>query len=309
MGIFILAQIIALGSIFWLRKTVVKVEVIGPTYRAQESLGLSKLNQSASAAKLPDLKNLPAPQVAGRLQVPHPEGNEDRILQFNDQAREFRRRNDFDLAETALKKALDLDPCYPNTLINFAMLEEARGHDEMALDYWQRVVNLGDQAGAALRLARERASILEDNLQKEKIAREREDLILKASRKLLVDEVISSPAPIGPTPEQLTMDFKIRSLAENLSPGKMRIQIFFYEKLANGDLVPAKIEAKFLNERPTWSHHQMETLRVRYSRSQQQRDGQRDYHGYLIRLIYDGEVQDERSSPVNLLKLFPYQPK
>lgn len=305
-GIFILAQIIALISVFWLRKTVVKLEVVGPEFKAHEDASWTKLSSGREAAKLPPLDNLPAPHVSGRLSVPHPEGNEERILKLNDQAREFRRQGEFTLAEMALKKALDLDPAYPNTLINYAMLEEARGNQSMALDYWQRLISLGEKAGAALRLARERAMILEDNLSREKIARERESMIIQSSRKLLVDKIRFTPSSFGTKPSKLQVEFKIRSLIKNLSPGKMRVQVFFYERLSNGDLIPAKIKAKFLKERPDWQDG-LETLIVRYSRAAQQRSEKRNFYGYLIRIIYDGEVQDERAMPSDLLKIFPYQ--
>lgn len=305
-GLFILAQIIAVISIFWFRQTVVKVDVIGPALKSVEDIKLAQLPLDSSI-KLPELAHLSSPQFSARLTVPHQDSVEERILRLNDQAREFRRQNDFPLAEASLKRAFDLDPNYPNTLINFAMLEEARGDNSKALDYWQQVLGLGDKASATLRLARERASVLEETLRKERLARDREKMILKSSRKVVIDTVTTSPLLIPLKPETLQVDFKIRTNGESISSGKMRIQVFFYEKMANNDLLPAKIDAKFLADRPTWSGGN-ETLRVRYSRATQQRADDTQFYGYLIRVLYDGEIQDEKASPADLLTAFPYQP-
>lgn len=305
-GLFILAQIIAVISIFWFRQTVVKVDVIGPILKFPEDMKLAQLPLDSSI-KLPELAHLSSPQFSARLTVPHQDSLEERILRLNDQAREFRRQNDFVLAEASLKRALDLDPNYPNTLINFAMLEEARGNNAKALDYWQQVLNLDDKASATMRLARDRAFILAEILRKERVARDREKMILKSSRKVFIDSITTSPLLIPLKPETLQVDFKIHSNGDPVNSGKMRIQVFFYEKMPNNDLLPAKIVAKFLSDRPTWPHG-VETLRVRYSRAAQQRSESAQFYGYLIRIIYDNEVQDEKASPADLLTAFPYQP-
>jgi tetratricopeptide (TPR) repeat protein len=305
-GIFIVLQVVFLASVFWFRQTV-RIESQGVAAQVSDP-HVSMLMEAVSAGTdlARDVGNLPPPQIPGRLSLPKEDETEKRVNALNEDARRFRRENNFDLSEAALQKALALRPEHPVTLVNLAMLEEARGENGKALQYWQRVIALGPRADSTIRLARERAVILEERLRQERIARERESLILGVDRSVRIGAVRILPPNPGPRPTEVSWDIEIRALQGGLDPAKLRVQAFVYERPAQGGPVPARAEARFLNAQPSWQVGGVETLRLRYVRTT--RPEERTYYGYLIRLVYDGKVQDERSEPAELLGIFPLAP-
>jgi tetratricopeptide (TPR) repeat protein len=293
-GLFIVLQIIALGSIFWFRQKVVKIETQAPSLHRE-------------LQNKPELANLPTPEATPRLPISEATTKEAQIRELNEKAREYRLQGDYSLARASLQRALDLDPEYPNTLVNLAMLEEAMENPVKALEYWQRVIILGDKASTSINLARERAGLLEERLRREQGTRNQEIAAVSAPKKVLLQQVITMPNPIPDKPNDVQFDFVIQQSNEVIDPSKMRIQVFLYDQLPNLDLMPARIEARFLNPQPRWSPNHAETLRVHYQLSMQDGSQNRKYYGYLFRLIYEDEVQDEKAEPASLLTLFPYQ--
>jgi tetratricopeptide (TPR) repeat protein len=291
-GVFVFIQILALISIFWFRQVAVKIESEGPRLNG-------KVLSESTYAHL-NLTN------SARLSIEPQNTKESQILDLNEKAREMRRQNQIVEAEKLLHQALDLDPKHASTLIQLATLEEYQGSIAKALEYWQRLLDSTTPNDSNYDLAHNRVMILQARLDQERQAHERENLILRPVRKFYIDRIISMPDIIPPRPAEVQFDFLIKTNQENLDSGKMRIQVFFYDKINGNDLIPARIEAHFLDPKPKWQLGIPETLRVKYIGTS---DPTRSYFGYLIRLIYNDEVQDERAEPFELLNLFPYAPK
>ncbi|MDD5260671.1 MAG: hypothetical protein PHD76_02380 [Methylacidiphilales bacterium] len=299
-ALFLLFELVALGLVFWFRQSV-RIETNAP------ELGQSTPTLSLAAPVLESVPNLPKPD-SGRLSVAgRDEKIEREIQRLNDEAQRFRRNGDFALADAALKQAMELDGNHPQTLANFAMLEEARGNSSRALAYWTAIIKLGDSAGKTIQLARERASLIEEKTRLEEEARLREKLVLNLKRMIILDNVKTYPDPLPETPVEIQKDFYLKRSNKTLKvdPGKLKIQLFFYNRVGDNKLVPAKIEARFLSNPPDWSSGDTEILRARYFPMPKGGAEKSFYYGYLIRVYYDGELQDEQADPLGLLRLFP----
>jgi tetratricopeptide (TPR) repeat protein len=298
-ALFIVAEIVMLGVILWFRQTKVKLETTAPLPPA----AVPALNTQAPEAPIP---NLPKPEIAGRLNVVPPGEHFVRVVaQLNADAQNFRQNGDFSLAETALRQGLELDPAQPQTLANMAMLQEALGRNEKALEYWKSIIGRREAGARILQLARDRAALLQQRVQLEQQARQREMSLLALKRQIVIAGVKPAPPSATGQADVAQVDFTIRREDRQLQidPGKMRIQLFFYDQLGEGRFAPArKLEAAFVEE-PDWRDGDAEVLRARYPLS---RDGDRTIpYGYLLRVYYNNELQDECASPAELLRIFP----
>ncbi|MEM6885174.1 MAG: hypothetical protein AAF571_09085 [Verrucomicrobiota bacterium] len=311
-GVFILLEIVALMFIFWYRQEV-RLDTEAPALLAQQdATEFLELSDSETAPEIP-LPNLPRPEIEARLDLDLKKIPELDIARLNEDARKFRRQGDFHMAEAALKQALDIDSENILTLTNQAMLEEAKGDTARALAAWRNVIKAGANAdgGAVttIELARERAKIIAQRFRLEEESEGRRDALSKSRRFLVVDQVTTQPDPLPDNPLELKKVFKISKKADagKLAASKVRIQLYFYERTNANRLVPAEISASFSSSPPNWADDDMtETLVASYLKSTEGEENKR-YFGYLIRIYYDNELQDERAEPSRLLRLFPQE--
>ncbi|NJK92174.1 MAG: hypothetical protein HC904_10290 [Blastochloris sp.] len=252
---------------------------------------------------------LPAPEIQGRIPLGAVTEMTAKIIRLNEDAQKFRRSGDFILAETALNEALKLDGNHPTTLTNLAMLEEARGNSGKALALWRSILGLKSTPEGTLQLAQKRAQLIEERVRLEEEARLREQQLLNLRRQIQLAEVITTPDPLPKGAVEFQKDFvlKLNGLRAPLDSSKLRIQLFFYDMIEEKRLAPSnKIEARFLSGSPDWSRDATEVLRARYlpSADKQEKESRR-YYGYVLRVFYDNQLQEEQASPMSLLRLFP----
>jgi tetratricopeptide (TPR) repeat protein len=299
LGLFILIELVALGFVAWSRKAVVNLETSGPVLIES---GADDLLGGEFGLTEPQVAPLPAPEIKGRLTLPIEENPEFVISQLNEEASAFRNDRDFIQAEETLKRALLIDPSHGLTLTNYALLEEQRNRPRRALNYWRRVI----ETGVNVELARERARIMEEQvagvIEEEALGRLGERL----RKDIGIASVVTRPDPIPDNPAELEVDFEIKIGKEGLrvEARKLKVQLFFYDRIGADRLSPAKIDAQFLNPAPDWSTGS-EVLRAKYISGLDNLGEQRRYYGYLIRVFYDGELQDQQARPSAILRLFP----
>ena len=115
--------------------------------------------------------------------------------------------------------------------------------------------------------------------------------------------------------EQVVVEMPIAAMeAAVFDPRKIEVQIFAFEHVngAEIDLTladPPKIE--WVSVLPDWRTSKTEVLRATYLRppfgaAESKAYGKRSYLGYVARLVYDGKVMDETSSPQNLHRALYY---
>ncbi len=298
-GFFILVQIGALVSIFWFRQTIIDTQ--GP------ALELDRPRNTERAAP-PTLPDLPMPTMEARLPVDSGRTPQNEINRLTQDAYEFQRNGDFTLAEAALKEAAAIDADHPLVLTNFALLEEARGNNHAAQEYWRRIIALGGVAEGTVELARQRSRLIEERMRLEETRRLEERLIAGGeSRRVVLDGITTTPDPLPSFPVEIQRDFRLRraATAEDIQPAKLTVKLYFYDQIDADRLVPAKIEARFLNSPPDWSKNEIEVLRARYQAGPAVEGVSRHYYGYLLRVYYDNQLQIEHAEPIGLLKLMP----
>src|SRR5690606_14464573 len=126
---------------------------------------------------------------------------------------------------------------------------------------------------------------------------------------IILSEVKSTPEPLPSRPVEIQKDFvlKLNGISAPVDSSKLRIQLFFYDMIGENRLAPAsRIEARFLSATPDWSANGTEVLRARYFPTQDKQGAEkRRYYGYVLRVFYDGELQEEQAEPMGLLRLFP----
>jgi len=305
-GIFILLEMVALLFIFWIRQEV-KIETTGPSLAAgNEPAAFLQLDESGALKEVP-LPNLPMPEIEARLDLDLKATPEEDIAKLNEDARAFRRDGNFPMAEAALEQALKIDPENVLTLTNVAMLEEAKGDSRSSLEAWKEVIRAGrngdEQAGSTVELARQRARVIEQRYRIE--GRHAPPAASSPGGPLLrIDSVETDPSSPGEDPERFTKRFSIRKLEEQtgFSVNQVKIQLFFYEQTSDNRLVPADISARFLGDSARWDNEQKtEILEATYEK---EAGSTGTYYGYLLRIFYLGQLQDEKAEPAHLLTLF-----
>ena len=103
-------------------------------------------------------------------------------------------------------------------------------------------------------------------------------------------------------------------VAAIFDPRKIEVQVFLFEHVNGSEIDlsladPPKVE--WVSVLPDWHTSKTEVLRATYLRppfgaAESKAYGKRSYLGYVARLVYDGKVMDETSSPQNLHRALYY---
>jgi hypothetical protein len=338
-GIVALLQIAALFSIPYFRRLQVKVDTAAapanvalpatanPTAPAADTgLPQPAPELGATVAHAEALQTVPAqsatsdmdpaarmsvPQPSARLNVPEVSDLRPTIMALNEEATRFRRASEYKMAAAALKKAEDIDPKDPITLSNFAMLLQAQGNDAEARGYWQRIIDQGADIGAAYSLAKEQLLIMDLKSAKTgQTSGAGGEAAAYSGKRLFIDRIhknmISKTA--GGQEFMLRVVIGATPTGPSVESRKVTIKLYFFERTRDDLLVPsiAKIRTAFESQTQTWKNNQPEVLMAQYALTPElAADYGREYYGYILRIYYEGKLQDERAEPQNLPLLFP----
>lgn len=119
----------------------------------------------------------------------------------------------------------------------------------------------------------------------------------------------------GITGEQVVLDVPIvASESVSVDRSKVEVQLFLFEDRDGGEIDVTTSNApkiEWVSVLPDWKASRTELLRATYLRppfgaAETKAYGKRTYYGYVARLIYDGRVMDETSSPQNLNRCLFY---
>lgn len=259
--------------------------------------------------------------------MPSVDDTPQRVKALNVEAERFQLQGDLHLAAVALFKAEALDSRDPTTLVNLAKLLTLEKEPDKARTYWQRVVDLGSAAGSSYTMAREQLLLADSRAAQSNAAANNavpaatvSALVVAApataattttsTKTLFVDRVEKTNTSSSGSVNEFTMRVVLGAgaVTGGIQPGKVDIKLYFYDQQAGGAIVPSKAQLKvnFLGSRQTWANGQRETLMATYFLSpEQSRIYNQKYYGYMLRIYYDGKLQDERAEPGNLLKFFP----
>ena len=207
---------------------------------------------------------------------------------------------DGDLMRSMLKldEAQRIDPSEPAVLYQKALLFEQMGIYIKAADHYQKIYEMGIAAGNYYTLASQKLTQGMDSMQ---------------ARRAVIS--------IGPTalrkkksPEGVKhVDLSVTILGrpdKPIVPDDVLVQIYFYDQLNGGKITKADKRAITTT---TWADSHVdwqdagnqETLYASYTISDSDLSdthlfGRREYYGYVIELIYKGEVVDQKAQPGRL---------
>jgi hypothetical protein len=248
----------------------------------------------------PDPRLQPKPADPARLNLPKLREAAVRIASLNEEAAKFRQQGEFKLAQAALKEAEQLDPKNSTTLASLALLAEAKNDWPAARAYWQRLADLGPESGSSYRLAKERLLVFDHQGEGPQPPAQSPTL----AKRLFISGIEAPPVKSGKDGQQFKLRVTIAAAAaeKKIEPGAVRVKLYFYDQMENGDILPtaAKLKVAFEGDQ-NWLTEQKEVLSAEYLLS----PGARRYYGYVLRIYYQGELQDEKAEPAILLNLFP----
>ncbi len=201
----------------------------------------------------------------------------------------------------ALRTAEDALPDHPRVLAELAGTFSQMGLEQKALDYWERVYELGEEnAGGYYALA---DMALKGNLAS---AAGTTSAVLKI--KNVSVEKIPTTEDEG---EKVVLsvvvdgDNKVRP-----SGAEMEMSVYFFDKVDGKviDATTADTTQEFPSEPYDWQGGSSETVNVIYHQPvftiEQKRElGKRVYHGYVIELYYREQLQDTVAEPQELLEI------
>lgn len=339
-GVVLLVQVAAIFLVFYFRR-VVTIDTSAPplpnqTVEAQQPpVAKPAATPTPAPAPAPVQAATPTPAVTpaaptaparitpvptpGRLAVAAVEDPAQRVKALNEEAERFQLQGDLRLAALALFKAEALDSRDATTLVNLAKLMTLEKEPDKARTYWQRVVDLGSAAGSNYALAREQLVLMDRSAAPTAnnappaatvSAPVAPAAAVTATRALYVDRIEKTNTASNGSNNEFTMRVVLGAglIPGGIQPGKVDIKLYFYDQQASGAIVPSRAQLKvnFLGSRQTWANGQRETLMATYLLSPDQaRIYNQKYYGYMLRIYYDGKLQDERAEPDNLLKFFP----
>ena len=104
-------------------------------------------------------------------------------------------------------------------------------------------------------------------------------------------------------PRKLTIAMKAPP-KEKVDSNQISVQVFFYDD-DNGEIAPSKAQSvsRWLSSGTDWKNGEPELLEVRYLPDTTDPDVK--FAGYVVAIYYKGDLQDYRSEPSSLTKLFP----
>jgi tetratricopeptide (TPR) repeat protein len=316
-AVFILFQVGSLVSVFWWRDQVtIETDQSTATTPANETplereipaIPLIRPSDEPAASEVAESKEEPKSETVAQTTeetptaaAPNKAELDRQVLDLNKQAGLYREAGNYKMSEDTLMEAYKLKPQELMTWMNFARLEEYRGRWKQAREYWLKVKDLSDKAGKAdvYEIAMKKVNDL-DNLEKQVTEKNGGSEFPQSVFVSDVNDVTDNSLPAS----QVRKNFIVRVKPPGavINPGKLRIQLFFYEVTPEGKVVPSRpdnIAVKFVNPKPDWKVESTEVLEATYLA----KVPGNAYYGYVIRLYYNNILQDERAYPGSLAKL------
>jgi hypothetical protein len=316
LGVVALVQLGAVGYAFFSRYKA-NLRTPQPVLPAKIAAVEQPAPPAPAPTAAPDAAPTAAPQEVASLPKPTPVPQatpepvltpEARINEMVDQAKALRERGDMSTALTRLREAQTISGNNALVISEMAITYEKMGLTDKATEQWQRIYNMGEEAGIyfAAAEAKLRAGIggtaapKEENIQP--------GSVLGIEEIKLIEESDSN------ADKKLAIDIPIRARPSvRIDVREVVIQVYFYDTINDQSVVQtnATVSSRWITPPVDWTTDNVETLEVQYlqprpaDRKEARFTGNRKYYGYIVRVYYKSELQDMRSDPVKLLKDFP----
>lgn len=210
---------------------------------------------------------------------------------------------DGDIMRAALKleEAGSIDPTEPAVMYHQASLYENTGNYVQAADHYQKVQQMGYKAGVYFKIAARKLT---------------EGMDTAAARRNVISigpmHVRKVESPQGVREAKLNISIQARPDAP-INPDDVTVNVFFYDQIngAGGGEVKSSGDTSVIDERwqddlQDWKDvGNEERLIILYkipdsNYTDEYLLGQREYYGFVVELVYKGEVIDQQARPRRL---------
>lgn len=257
----------------------------------------------------------PVPVSSAKLNPQAPP--ETRYQELVLQGKQLRERGDTGAALVKLREAMALETQNPEAIAEMAVTFERMSLMDKASEQWKRIFDMGSEAGPFYVAAESRMKMSQAQaiaaVQTVQGGESKEGPVsrLKADAALGVGDIVREERPeSGGTRFALRVPLKAKR-GEKVGVSDVDIHVLFYD-LVDGKTpvqTSADVSYRWASSPIDWSTADPETLEVEYSQQPPLATGpkseKREYHGYVVRVYYKGQLQDLRASPETLNAKFP----
>lgn len=231
--------------------------------------------------------------------TPHfPAIAEPRVERLVEESRSLHMDGDMMRAMLKLDEAERIDPSEPAVTHQKAMLFEDMGIYVKAADHYQKIQQMGKKAGPYFNLAATKLT---------------EGMDTAAARRSVISigpmQTRKSDGPGGVKHAEVTIAILARP-DQPINPEDVHVQIHFYDKVNGGEIKKATAGATIT---PSWADTKLdwkdagneEFLHVSYTipaadLAEEHLLGRREFYGYVVELLYKGDVIDQQAHPRRL---------
>ena len=219
------------------------------------------------------------------------------VLYFLESALDSRERGDMKAALTKLRAANDLLPDHPRLLYELATAYEKMALREKAAEVWDRILKLGPGAGPFFKMAEMK---FEDG-----VARESREIQTALRLGKILVRRDSNPA----VEEQWTVRIPVQaSDGAAIDPSKVHVDVLFFDQLPGQQVEPTRGDispGRWMTGVPQWLASPVEFLELTCRQPKMPAVGLdpppgRRFHGYVIKLYYNDQLQDVAAEPKQL---------
>ena len=231
--------------------------------------------------------------------------------------KQLRERGDTGAALVKLREAMALEPQNPEAIAEMAVTFERMSLMDKAAEQWKRIFDMGDAAGSfyiaaesRMKMSQAQALVAAQTVAGPEV-KDAPLSRLKADAILGIGEITRQDKPeSGGTRFVLRVPIKAKR-GEKVGVADVDIHVLFYD-LVDGKTpvqTSADVSYRFASAPIDWESADPETLEVEYSQQPPLAKGpkteKREYHGYVVRVYYKGQLQDLRAEPETLNAKFP----
>ncbi len=233
-----------------------------------------------------------------------------RFVEIVEQGKLLRSSGDTAGALLRFREAALLEPGNPLPLAETAYTFEKMSLPDKAAEQWRQVLAMGESAGVYYSAAQAKLSAAINEMARTVAVKQPMAAAssIPDGKMLAVSTPRVEDQPNGISAKRFTLHVPIRAKAgQAISVRDMKVFVLFFEKLNGKDIVrtTANVSNSWENPPIDWAEGE-ETLDVTYDLPPNDGRGEpREYHGYIIRLYYQGELQDTQAVPPNLNQRFP----
>ena len=320
LGVIALLQLGAIGWVFttrYLKSEYAREAAARQSYEQNAQPQVAIVQAAPTPAPAVGAIPNPTPIPETRVAASSAPAVKSRVSELNKLAQTLRSNGDTATAVTRLREALAISPDNPQAMTELAMTYERMALTAKASEYWRKIYDIGPSAGIYYYLAsaklitpvqQNQTQLLQNPTQ---IAAASEDVQPGSSMGLMTPQMIEDQGSLSAKKFSLKIPVKARASA-NINAGQVAVAVLFYEQLDGKQIVTtsAKVDYHWITAPPNWAVNPIQVLEADYNLPKPDPKNaapkeHRAYYGYIIRLYYNGELQDMRAEPTSLLKQFP----